>query len=61
MTEYFVAQDRWCAVCNQPAALVVIESDAEHQRARTLGTVCSQAHGEQLIEMHKARAAAEFN
>ena len=61
MTEFFVAQDSWCAVCNQPAALVVSESDAEQNRARTLGAVCSQAHGEQLIEKHKARAAARFN
>jgi len=50
---YFVAQDRWCAVCSEPAAFVVVESHPTEQRARMLGAVCSHEHGEHIIEHAK--------
>ncbi len=56
---YFIAQDRWCEVCETPAALVVVETRGDG--ARLVGAVCSQEHGEQLIDHIRKYNAAELN
>ncbi len=43
----FIAQDRWCVMCSRPAALLVVTA---HKDDPTLRPVCSNAHGENVIE-----------
>ena len=62
MSEYYIAQDRWCVICRVPAAYVVVMSrSAPEKHAAVVAAVCSEAHGKEAIKRHRQRERAGLN
>lgn len=53
----FIAQDRWCDICSRPAALLVVTSSRDDPKPTR--PVCSNKHGEMLIDQLNRADKAE--